>query len=203
MRNIRITRTDTGYVLRTCRWVDILLTISLSLVFIMSLTFMLFALVGGGEEAIGTRIACFILGAAMVGLDVLCLYSALGQRITLDGEGVHFGRTLAKTRHIPWRDVRDWGFAHQYVKGSKAYYIYFASVPWKTVDGGMNKRVPLSFRLAAFLGVTPKEIMELRDLGVIAYCRRHLGVDDESAETYVPMFMSEEARAVMRDRAGR
>lgn len=201
MRNIKIIKTDAGYLLRTRRWVDILLACGIFCVFIISVAFMLGALFGGGEGDVGARIAIFVLGVLLTASGGFCLYFALGQRITLDNDGAHFSRTLAKTRHIPWQDVRDWGIAYQYVRGGKCYYLYFASAPLAICDEGRNKRVPNSFKHAVYLGVAPKDIPDLRDLGVISYCRRHLGWDGETAETHVPMFIADDARGMMRDRA--
>lgn len=199
MRNIKITRAATGYVLRTRKWVDILLVCSMFCVFIISAVSMLVAPFGVGVDAIGARIAIFVLGVVLAVSGVFGLYFALGQRITLDNEGVHFGRTLAKTRHIPWRDVRDWGIVYQYVRGGKCYYLYFASVQLTICDNGENKRLPNSFKRAVYLGIAPKDIPDLRDLGVISYCRRHLGWDDETAETHVPLFIADEARSILRE----
>ena len=64
---------------------------------------------------LGAFLACVILAMAFLRSE--------WRHMVIDEKGIYFHRPLARTKFIPWGDVRDWGVAHQMTRYGWVYYL--------------------------------------------------------------------------------
>lgn len=130
MKNIRIQKTDCGFVLRQS--ISHLAEAILS--FLLCVGLSIFFFVRAGSEAnVETAVLGIVCGVFCLCTGVILLYFTAGQRMVLNDEGVRLYRLGIHTRSLPWGDIREWGtrFERNLGKAGRihpyAYYFYFSA----------------------------------------------------------------------------
>ena len=129
-----------------------------------------------------------------IALFIVCLLTALYclrsdcRHMVLDEIGVYLHRPLAKTKFIPWEDIRDWGITHQFTRLGWVYCFYFSTTAIKQTRKGKNKKMPLTYKRTIYLSVKDADLYSLQQIGVIAFSRQQLVTN---AKKYPPMFTSD------------
>ncbi len=194
MKRSVIEKTDVGYTVRPRKGEQIFM-LCVMIYFLLVTFFMLIATLAAwienAAEGLASMIAVSVVSLLILTLVATILYTTWGAYMVIDREGVHFHRKLAKTKHIPWRAMRDWGIACQNGKGGYRYYLYFSTELLAFASWGRNKKLPVTFKKAVYLNINMKDIPLLKSSGLLTYCRGYLGMDDEFAENYVPMFVAD------------
>lgn len=130
MKNIRIQKTDCGFVLRQS--ISHLAEVILS--FLLCVGLSIFFFVRAGSEAnVETAVLGIVCGVFCLCLGVILLYFTVGQRMVLNDEGVHLYRLGFHTRSLPWEEIREWGtrfennFAKDRLTKPFCYYFFFTT----------------------------------------------------------------------------
>lgn len=130
MKNIRIQKTDRGFVLRQS--ISHLAEAILSFLLCVGLSIFFFVRAGSSanDEVAALSIVC---GAFCLCLGIILLYFTAGQRMVLNDEGVRLYRLGIHTRFLPWGDIREWGtrfennFAKYRLTKPFCYYFFFTT----------------------------------------------------------------------------
>ena len=130
MKNIRIQKTDHGFVLRQS--ISHLAEAILSFLLCVGLSIFFFVRAGSSanDEVAALGIVC---GAFCLCIGIILLYFTAGQRMVLDDEGVHLYRLGFHTRSLPWEEIREWGtrfennFAKYRLTKPFCYYFFFTT----------------------------------------------------------------------------
>ncbi len=165
MKQIRIEKTDTGYILRpsTANRVGYILLSSFFLALgVFSLT--------SAEMAKDSKSLCIIGGMLLSGLGLFLLLAPF-RRVVMDENGVRLYRLGRLLRDIPWKEVKAWGtvthsFGRSYHR-QKASYLYFSPVKGQTTG-----------RRSVFMEISPKDETEIAASRITKYIRKHLS-DEE------------------------
>ena len=130
MKNIRIQKTDRGFVLRQS--ISHLAEAILS--FLLCFGLSIFFFVRAGSEAnVETAVLGIVCGVFCLCTGVILLYFTVGQRMVLNDEGVHLYRLGFHIRSLPWEDIREWGtrfennFAKDRLTKPFCYYFFFTT----------------------------------------------------------------------------
>ncbi|MBQ4111894.1 MAG: hypothetical protein IJD38_03755 [Clostridia bacterium] len=130
MKNIRIPKTDRGFVLRQS--ISHLAEAILS--FLLCVGLSIFFFVRAGSEAnVETAVLGIVCGVFCLCTGVILLYFTAGQRMVLNDEGVRLYRLGIHTRSLPWGDIREWGtrfennFAKDRLTKPFCYYFFFTT----------------------------------------------------------------------------
>lgn len=130
MKNIRIQKTDRGFVLRQS--ISHLAEAILSFLLCVGLSIFFFVRAGSSanDEVAALGIVC---GAFCLCIGIILLYFTAGQRMVLDDEGIHLYRLGFHTRSLPWEEIREWGtrfennFAKYRLTKPFCYYFFFTT----------------------------------------------------------------------------
>ena len=130
MKNIRIQKTDRGFVLRQSISHLAEAILSFLLCFGLSIFFFVRAGSSANDEVAALGIVC---GVFCLCLGVILLYFTAGQRMVLNDEGVRLYRLGIHTRSLPWEEIREWGtrfennFAKYRLTKPFCYYFFFTT----------------------------------------------------------------------------
>lgn len=188
-----IEKTDSGYVLRQRNAET---AVALCLILFLGLILPFEVLVGWAEGEPKDRgfviVAWSLFGACVLfGLFVL---RSEWRRMVIDHKGIYFHRPLAKVKHVPWAEVRDWGILYGHAKYKHFYYLYFATQPLKSRRRGRGKKLPLTYGKAVYVHVDEEDLPELRRSGLISFCRLRLGENKKADRHPVPIFIADDVR---------
>ena len=163
MKNIRIEKTDTGYVLHpsASNYAGIACLSAL-------------CVIGGGCTLAFSPLTPFTIlgGLLLVGLGIYFLLMSF-RRVVIDEDGVRLYRLGRLSRDIPWRHVKAWGIITQSIRSryqrQNVSYLYFSPVKGQTT--GLK---------SVFMEISPKDEAEIAKLHLKKFIRRHLQEDDEA-----------------------
>lgn len=192
--NISCERTVYGYILRqSSRPLRIALlttVIPLSCLFLM--TFMM-------EPAERLTYLLLVVGSmALLLLTMPPLFLlAKGQRLELDREGVHLRFDLRRGKTLYWEDIQDWGFGYTVTKYGKSYFLYFS--PTRLASAGSDNKKFFGVKGILTVGIAKQDYLALSRSGFLAFCREHLGDEEDMTDRYVPMFRSDITESLHED----
>ena len=133
MKNIKLVKTDQGFVLRQsiAHLIESLLLAGLWLGF----SIFFFVRLPSAEGDAVTLNGLF--GFLCAGLGLFFLLTQVGVRLVLNEEGVHLYHLGVRERFMPWWQVRDFGatfdYVHyKYVGTRRHYYLYFSFIKGTT-----------------------------------------------------------------------
>lgn len=130
MKNIRIQKTDRGFVLRQS--ISHLAEAILSSLLCVGLSIFFFVRAGSGAN-VETAVLGIVCGVFCLCLGVILLYFTAGQRMVLNDEGAHLYRLGFHIRSLPWEEIREWGtrfennFAKDRLTKPFCYYFFFTT----------------------------------------------------------------------------
>jgi len=163
MKNIRIEKNDTGYILRpsasNCAGMACLCAL---------------CVIGGGCTLTFPPLSPFTIlcGILLIGLGLFLLLMSI-RRVVIDKDGVRLYRLGRLSRDIPWRHVKEWGIMTQSIRSryqrQEVAYLYFSPVKGQTTG-------PKS----VYMEISPKDEAEIAELRLKKYIRQHLLEDDEA-----------------------
>lgn len=118
----------------------------------------------------------------------LCYLRTYCKRIALDEIGIYLHRPLAKTKLIPWGDIKDWGISREITRKHIFSNLYFSTSTLKTNPSKRNKKLPLRCVHTVYISIALDDITDFRKCGVIEFCRSQL---IENSIKYPAMFDSD------------
>lgn len=173
MKNIKITKTPTGYVIRE-HPVNPMVVVYIILQALMGLVMLLLCLwlkpADGGVY--------LLLIGIFVGMPVaICLpfiLWSMGERYEFDEEGIHLRYTLHRGKLLRWEDVQDWGITEVwYSKLPHVTHSIYFSTAVLPVMGTAYKRLD-SRKDVLSLQINSLDHRIIVDTGLWDYCRTHM-----------------------------
>ncbi len=129
------------------------------------------------------------LSLAFIAIIALVLRTECSYLVIVD-KGVYWHSPLSRTNFIAWKDIRDWGIAHQRTRYSTVYCLYFSKKPLKSTSRGSNKKIPLYCKTVLYIDIEFSDFFTFQHTKVIPFCLQRL-----SSNTDVPtMFTSDHVK---------
>ena len=113
------------------------------------------------------------LSLAFIAIIALVLRTECSYLVIVD-KGVYWHSPLSRTNFIAWKDIRDWGIAHQRTRYSTVYCLYFSKKPLKSTSRGSNKKIPLYCKTVLYIDIEFSDFFTFQHTKVIPFCLQRL-----------------------------
>ena len=168
MKELKIQKADTGYILRLSGWQKAKILLMGLLLFGFGVFCALIPWLARDGAAVWDFQTFFYLALGVFGVvgGIFILYIYVGLRVVIDGTGVRRYRFNRCTFDMPWHHVKSWGVTSIKTKvkyhTAEQFYLYFSSVAGERT--GKN---------CITMPIDPKEKEEIRRSGLFDYIFAH------------------------------
>lgn len=174
MKNIRIEKTDTNYVLRPgigkCIGYGLFAMVGL-------LIFMITVLTIADDSVFGFNLPSALVVIFLVGIAFVSVYASLTkltQRLQIDEKGVHLFRLGKCVMDMPWSSIKSCGESVARIRSKRALYDYDQfSLYFSMADGECTDQNSI------FIHLEPIDRETIRESGLKAFIKEHFAEKDQ------------------------